>query len=528
MKKFCEKIIFANKSLINWTILAALVVIGFVFRFYGLSSNYPFWIDEFSTGQSAEAIIKTGSPATVTGFIETRNLLNHYLTALSMKMFGINEFAARFPSVIWGSLMILAVYQIFKKIFNQRIGLAVAILTTFSVIEITWSRQARSYALFQLVFLISAYYFWKLFEKIEKAEFIDFFLPVFLLLISFLTHLLSVTIIFSLIIYVFLFKKEITFKWFRNLKKRQRVLFLLTAIFALAVIWQAGLKIIFQEFFVYRYLPLRFYNHFWYYHSFLWRQYSFLSLLAFLGILCSFLKQIKRYSFFLILLVVHLVTVTFLFRYLDVRYLYPIFPVFFFAYSAYFLDGLAQSWWPKSPLKQTIFVISMVGLIVINGHKFTFRPRKFYSPNADMKEIPLVDYQIVYGIIKKEIQKTGRFIPIIDTWPDRIAWYLGRDYKEAFVIRSEDKVDYMTENNQKFDKISHFRVITNQKELLEAIKENPEGFVFIDGHEVPNLPSDALAYVENSLKLEMKFDRFSLDSDPYDTWPSWLYSWGVK
>ena len=145
-----------------------LTLLGFVFRIYGLSKNYPFWIDEFSTGQAASAIVKTLSPKTITGSFEVRNLLNHYLAAGSMRIFGINEFAARFPSVIFGTMMIFVSFLVFSKIFNQKVGLATSILITFSVIEITWSRQARSYAAFQLFYLLAFYFFWNMITKIEE------------------------------------------------------------------------------------------------------------------------------------------------------------------------------------------------------------------------------------------------------------------------------------------------------------------------------------------------------------------------
>lgn len=517
-------------SLLIVSILAVLLVVGFFYRIYGLSANYSFWIDEFSTGQFAAAIVKTGTPKTITGYFEARNLFNHYLTAFSMKIFGINEFAARFPSVIWGTIMILAVFLVFSRLFNKRIGLGTAILTTFSVIEITWSRQARSYALFQLVYLTAVYFLCQLFEKMRKGKVAvrDLIIPAFFLIISLLAHLGTVTIIFAVIAYLVFFARKDIIGFLKHLTDKQKIITGLIFLALFWLFWQAGLGIIFNTIVIPHGLPPKIYNNFWYYHSFLWRQYSLISFLAFLGILIALSTKEKKHLFLITVLATHLVAVIFFFSWFDVRYLYPIFPIFFFAYLVYFLDYFSRLWLRKSPFFQMVLLFFLVCLLVINGHKFTFKPRLFYSVNADMREIPLVDYNFAYDLIKKQNAQSNQPVAVIDTWADKIAWYLGRDYPNAFWIRQAERFGHRLERGGKRENTLNFGAITDKNDLLEVIKTNPKGFVFIDGHEIPFLPKDALEYIDNNLKLEMEFSRFSLDPDPYDTWPAWLYSWGFE
>lgn len=512
--------------------LIILVLIGFYLRIFGLSANYSFWIDEFSSGQAAAAIAQTGSPKTITGAFEARNLLNHYLMGASMKIFGINEFAARFPSVIWGTFMVLAAYFVFSKIFSRRVGLATAMLTVFSVIEITWSRQARSYALFQLAYLLSVYFFWDLLTRLKEKRitFFSFLLPFLFLVIALLSHLLAITIVIGVVVYLLLFVRKDIFEVFGNLSIKKKIFFGLLTIFFGYIIWQVGLGVIFKEIFLFQRFPLKIYNNFWYYHSFLWRQYSLISFLTLLGIIFSVMMREKRHFFLLTILIVHTFFVIFFLQWLDVRYLFPVFPLFFFAFLVYFLDQIAELQWPKLPTIQTIFLFLMVVFLVANGYKFNFRPRAFYSPNADMKEIPLVDYNLIYGKIKAEIAREGSSVVVIDTWVDKIAWYLGRDYPKAFWIRSMSEVgnDYLEYEGKIVDRSFRFQGIFSEEDLLKVINSNPKGFILIDGHEVPFVPKDALSYIEDNLKVEMKLDRFSLDPDPYDTWPAWLYSWGIS
>ena len=515
-------------NLIITSTLVILLILGFIFRIYGLKTNYSFWIDEFSTGQSAAAIAKSGSLQTTIGYFEPRNLLSYYLTSLSMRVLGINEFAARFPSVIWGTLMILVGFLVFQRLFNRRIGLAVAILTTFSMIEITWSRQARSYALFQLVYLMTVYFLWQLFEKIrkEKVTLRDFILPIFFLIISLLAHLLAVTIILSGIIYAVFFTRQELIKFSKYLMSKQKIILGLILVAAIWLFWQSGLGIIFREVFISHRFPLKISNNFWYYHSFLWRQYSLISFLAFLGILLALSAKERKHFFLIIILVVHLVVAIFFLPWLDTRYLYAVFPIFFFFYSLYFLDRLSRWWWRESPRLQVIFFFFLAFFLVVNGHKFTLKPRLFSSPNADMREIPLVDYNIAYEIMKNKSAGAGQPLVVIDTWGDRLAWYLGRDYPYAFWIRQSQRLGYRIEQGKPIENTLNLKTVTDKESLLQVIKAYPQGFVFIDGHEVPFLPQDALSYIENNLKREKEFSRFSLDPDPYDTWPAWLYSWG--
>jgi 4-amino-4-deoxy-L-arabinose transferase-like glycosyltransferase len=49
--------------------------------------------------------------------------LHYWLNALFFKLFGLNEFAARFSGTLAGLLTVLLVYHAGRKLFNRRVGL---------------------------------------------------------------------------------------------------------------------------------------------------------------------------------------------------------------------------------------------------------------------------------------------------------------------------------------------------------------------------------------------------------------------
>jgi len=57
----------------------------------------------------------------------------YWLVAASFKIFGINEFAARFPSALFGVLCVWLAYWAGKKFFSQTIGIVSALVLTTSI-----------------------------------------------------------------------------------------------------------------------------------------------------------------------------------------------------------------------------------------------------------------------------------------------------------------------------------------------------------------------------------------------------------
>ena len=107
-------------------ILIFILLLAFVLRFYKLGQNPPSltW-DETAIGYNAYSILKTGQDEHgrflpidyFTSFGDYKPPVSVYLTIPSVAIFGLNEFAVRFPSALFGTLTVLVVYFLVKELF---------------------------------------------------------------------------------------------------------------------------------------------------------------------------------------------------------------------------------------------------------------------------------------------------------------------------------------------------------------------------------------------------------------------------
>jgi len=122
-------------------LLFILVVVGASLRLINLEQS-SFWVEEVKHVYSAKSFLEKGEFALPSGLEYKRALPFTFLVSVSFKIFGINEFAARLPSAIFGTLSILLVFFVGKGLFNERVGLIAALFLTFLPWEIGWSRNS--------------------------------------------------------------------------------------------------------------------------------------------------------------------------------------------------------------------------------------------------------------------------------------------------------------------------------------------------------------------------------------------------
>lgn len=149
--------------------LFILVVVGASLRLINLGQS-SFWVEEVKHVYGAQSFLENGEFALPSGLEYNRAQPFTFLVAVSFKLFGINEFAARLPSAIFGTLSILLVFFVGKGLFNERVGLIAALFLTFLPWEIGWSRVCRMYTMFQFLFLWGIYVFYKGFEKEQHLD----------------------------------------------------------------------------------------------------------------------------------------------------------------------------------------------------------------------------------------------------------------------------------------------------------------------------------------------------------------------
>lgn len=137
-------------------ILIGIIFVALVLRFYQLGQNPPSltW-DEVSWGYNAYSIGVDGKDEFgrflpydyLESFGDFKPPAYAYLAVLPVKLFGLNEFATRFPSALFGVLTILITYFLVKRIFfnsknKEYYALIACAILTVSPWHIMLSRAA--------------------------------------------------------------------------------------------------------------------------------------------------------------------------------------------------------------------------------------------------------------------------------------------------------------------------------------------------------------------------------------------------
>ncbi|RJQ37737.1 hypothetical protein C4559_03310 [Candidatus Microgenomates bacterium] len=108
----------------KFILLFLIIIIALIFRFWNLSENPPSLShDEVAIGYNAWSILQTGKdeygqtfPLFFRSFDDYKLPGYIYLTVLSEKIFGLNEFAVRFPSAFLGVLTVIVFYFLIKEL----------------------------------------------------------------------------------------------------------------------------------------------------------------------------------------------------------------------------------------------------------------------------------------------------------------------------------------------------------------------------------------------------------------------------
>lgn len=161
-----------RRSLIKPTMLVLILLFtyGLFLRSYALGEE-SFWFDEAISSSAAVNFLEHGWPTHPSGREYPRAFLNTFLIAFSFRLLGVTEAAGRVPSVVFGALTIPIAYLLGKKLRNERVGLIIALLVTFSTVQIAWSRQARMYQQLQFFLLLTLYLFERFLDKTNLKKF---------------------------------------------------------------------------------------------------------------------------------------------------------------------------------------------------------------------------------------------------------------------------------------------------------------------------------------------------------------------
>ncbi len=178
--------------------------------------------DELNHVFAAKALLEQNKPLLPSNISYKRGIFVSKLISYLFHYFGISEFFARLPSVIFGCLSIFALFILGSWLCNPYVGLTSALFLSLSPQSIFISRFARMYAPLQFFYILLILFFYKGFENNSKKNAaINLIIALFLLYVCISLQIISFTFMPSIAVYVFCmcflyFWKNGFFKIYKN------------------------------------------------------------------------------------------------------------------------------------------------------------------------------------------------------------------------------------------------------------------------------------------------------------------------
>lgn len=214
-----------QKNRVYYLLLLVVFVIGVFLRFNHLSSiPNGLYQDETAIGYNAYSILKTGKdehgvfmPLYFKSFGDYKLPVYIYLTAVSIRVFGLNAFAVRFPSAFFGSLEIPVLFGIVLLLTKRKdLAIITALFLAFNPWQLFFSRAG--FEVNVAAFFISLGVLLFILGIKQKKEFVYFVFS----LISFIlatycynvTRILAPLILFTMIAVYFPQLKQLKSRFF--------------------------------------------------------------------------------------------------------------------------------------------------------------------------------------------------------------------------------------------------------------------------------------------------------------------------
>ncbi len=164
------------KRHLSLILISLITLLGLTLRTVNLNASPPgFNADEAALGYNAYSLLKTGKdewgqtlPLVFRSFDDYKPGLYVYLDVPFVAIMGLNELAVRMPSILLGTLSILIIYLLSKRIFkNDVIALSTAFLLSVSPWSSHYSRGAWETNVATFFILLGVYTFLKSQERFK-------------------------------------------------------------------------------------------------------------------------------------------------------------------------------------------------------------------------------------------------------------------------------------------------------------------------------------------------------------------------
>ncbi len=153
--------------------LLPLVAIALLMSFFGLGSATLFDVDEAVFSEATKEMVEGGDWITPTYNGENRYdkpILFYWLMAVSYKVFGVNEFGARFPSALSGFLLCLTLFLFVRHFRDTERASYAALSLSLSVCFLVYSHAAVTDMALALFIALALFSFFLSLESREGAR----------------------------------------------------------------------------------------------------------------------------------------------------------------------------------------------------------------------------------------------------------------------------------------------------------------------------------------------------------------------
>lgn len=188
-------------------LIVLIILLGLFLRIYNLNSE-SLWSDEgYSINEAKFSIHEIISHM---GYNPNPPL---YLITLHfwINLFGDSAFSVRFLSFIFSSISLVLLFLLTKRIFDKKTAVFSTLILSLSTFHIYYAQEARSYALFSMLGLLSYYSFYKFNDWSSKRNILYYLISTTLMIY---THVFGIFIMLSQVISI---KKKLLKKWFFTL-----------------------------------------------------------------------------------------------------------------------------------------------------------------------------------------------------------------------------------------------------------------------------------------------------------------------
>ncbi len=155
----------------RWSLLF-LTGLGALF-FLGIGQTHLFDWDEINFAESAREMMQTGDYLRVQVNYEPfweKPPFFIWMQVASMKLFGVNAFAARFPNAVFGILYLITIYLIGRKHFSPKFGLIWALVFCGSLLPNAYFKSGIIDPSFNFFIFLSVYFMIRVISGLDEEK----------------------------------------------------------------------------------------------------------------------------------------------------------------------------------------------------------------------------------------------------------------------------------------------------------------------------------------------------------------------